>query len=559
MSKYIYKVCCRLHTQGGEHYVLRDNDHTKGGHAELEDKEYIIRKEVHNKKIKVDNETANEVLTRLIKEYGNCDKSEDDIYYGDVIICRNAVLNDKKYTFEGTLYEFMNKIQGDAGCKLLIDVKPQMTDKGFYQTGGCACDGERYDDGGEVYQIHHLRGYKYPKEPVACQVKKFDGGGQTEDEGLEQLKTQALLNARIYGIKEGAEKFAANIIKKTAIMDEGRKKTLQTRGEGFSYGVTEQKYYAGIDLTSQQELIDFYNKTVRGQNISGQSASGQNMSNNELQKYIDTITFDELYNGAVIPDEFYKSYRSFLDTGKSPYQTDVIQHFIKDFNLRASSEEDKSKIGTVVYWVSQEDKSKIGTIVYWVSQTTEKLNEFIQHPDLDAAIYIEKIDPKQDKIEYEHGWQYKAKISYPESLGEQGNYETGFVYKTYPSMEEQEKDIRDTLEENRKNIIEGGKRAWGLEEIYSGRDENILKAINKVLGRKNPKESPAHWLIKEKLNLFTDLLTQKDNIKEKAGVAIFYKDKILLTHPTGAGWHGTYSIPKGAMMQGETAIETAER
>lgn len=557
MSKYIYKVCCKLHTQGGEHYALRDNDQSKWGHAELEDKEYVIRKEVHNKKIKVDNETANEVLTRLIKEYGSCDKSEDNIYSGDVIICRNAILNDKKYTFEGTLYEFMNKIQGDVGCKTLIDVNPQMTEKGFFKTGGCACEGEeRYDDGGEVYQVHHLRGYKYPKEPVACQVKKFDEGGQITTE--QAIKSFA----------DAIEEMGMNINDSTQL--NAAIKTLPKETFNLLSRMDKNTVFRAI----REELDIRFKKGQKETKpeLSGQKSTGQKMSN------------------------------------------------------------------------------------------AETLNEFIQHPDLDAAIYIEKIDPKRDKIEYEHGWKYKGKISYPESLGEQGNYETGFVYKSYPSGEEQEKDIRDTLEQERKNIIEGGKKAFGLEEIYSGRDENILKAINKILDKKSPKESsetksiltqktdlkgdekqdfqrtleeytkkmrrgrkeyldanpekakewhkqqiqnaldkgwyqedilkgrmtahdakiiiesaglkvpndietkaepqnlpPTPWLIKEKLNLFTDLITKKDNIKEKAGVAIFYKDKILLTHPTGAGWHGTYSIPKGLMMQGETSIEAAGR
>ena len=114
----------------------------------------------------------------------------------------------------------------------------------------------------------------------------------------------------------------------------------------------------------------------------------------------------------------------------------------------------------------------------------EILSEYILHEDLDASIKIEKINPMSDKVDYDLGYRFKAKISYPESLGEQGNYDEGYVYKTYPTEEEQKTDIRELLESERKNIIEGGKKAWGLEEIYSGRDEDILKAIKKVLDKK---------------------------------------------------------------------------
>lgn len=45
-----------------------------------------------------------------------------------------------------------------------------------------------------------------------------------------------------------------------------------------------------------------------------------------------------------------------------------------------------------------------------------------------------------------------------------------------------------------------------------------------------------------------------------AGLAIIYKkNKILLVHPTNAKWMGSYSIPKGHVELGETALEAAIR
>jgi predicted NUDIX family NTP pyrophosphohydrolase len=48
-------------------------------------------------------------------------------------------------------------------------------------------------------------------------------------------------------------------------------------------------------------------------------------------------------------------------------------------------------------------------------------------------------------------------------------------------------------------------------------------------------------------------------MKKSAGFVLIYDNKILLTHPTGAKWIGTYSIPKGEFEDGEEPLETALR
>jgi len=44
-----------------------------------------------------------------------------------------------------------------------------------------------------------------------------------------------------------------------------------------------------------------------------------------------------------------------------------------------------------------------------------------------------------------------------------------------------------------------------------------------------------------------------------AGLAIIYKEKILLVHPTNARWTNSYSIPKGHVEAEESALEAAIR
>jgi 8-oxo-dGTP pyrophosphatase MutT (NUDIX family) len=46
---------------------------------------------------------------------------------------------------------------------------------------------------------------------------------------------------------------------------------------------------------------------------------------------------------------------------------------------------------------------------------------------------------------------------------------------------------------------------------------------------------------------------------ESAGLVIIYDNKILLEHPKGQKWYGSYSIPKGHIEKGEDKLEAAIR
>lgn len=48
-------------------------------------------------------------------------------------------------------------------------------------------------------------------------------------------------------------------------------------------------------------------------------------------------------------------------------------------------------------------------------------------------------------------------------------------------------------------------------------------------------------------------------MKETAGIAVIYQDKILLVHPTNSKWMGSYSIPKGHIEKSESKKEAAKR
>jgi ADP-ribose pyrophosphatase YjhB (NUDIX family) len=55
------------------------------------------------------------------------------------------------------------------------------------------------------------------------------------------------------------------------------------------------------------------------------------------------------------------------------------------------------------------------------------------------------------------------------------------------------------------------------------------------------------------------LVTEKEQLQLSAGLAIIQKGSILLGHPKGQKWWGTYSIPKGHVEEGEDLLEAAIR
>ena len=55
------------------------------------------------------------------------------------------------------------------------------------------------------------------------------------------------------------------------------------------------------------------------------------------------------------------------------------------------------------------------------------------------------------------------------------------------------------------------------------------------------------------------LITEKKQLQLSAGLAIIQKGAIILGHPKGQKWYGTYSIPKGHVEEGEDLLIAAIR
>lgn len=61
------------------------------------------------------------------------------------------------------------------------------------------------------------------------------------------------------------------------------------------------------------------------------------------------------------------------------------------------------------------------------------------------------------------------------------------------------------------------------------------------------------------MRIVNESVMVKNDVVQSAGLVIICNNKILLVHPTSAKWHGTYSIPKGHMDDGERPIDAAIR
>jgi ADP-ribose pyrophosphatase YjhB (NUDIX family) len=61
------------------------------------------------------------------------------------------------------------------------------------------------------------------------------------------------------------------------------------------------------------------------------------------------------------------------------------------------------------------------------------------------------------------------------------------------------------------------------------------------------------------IHLVKESLNESKDMDKSAGLVLICNNKILLGHPTGSSWKGTYSIPKGHIEKNETELDAAIR
>ncbi len=62
-----------------------------------------------------------------------------------------------------------------------------------------------------------------------------------------------------------------------------------------------------------------------------------------------------------------------------------------------------------------------------------------------------------------------------------------------------------------------------------------------------------------RIDKFFEFEPFESKMKRSAGVIVIYNSKVLLCHPTGSKWFGSYSFPKGGIDEGESEIDAAVR
>ena len=105
---------------------------------------------------------------------------------------------------------------------------------------------------------------------------------------------------------------------------------------------------------------------------------------------------------------------------------------------------------------------------------------------------IRELNPKDeaDAIDTLHGFKFEARISYPHSLGENGNTTT-FIYKGMPNVEHILKDVVELYTEE---IADINKEIVLGIVAKSGRNERIEQAIKEALKKSGYKKNTGVWI-----------------------------------------------------------------
>jgi len=104
------------------------------------------------------------------------------------------------------------------------------------------------------------------------------------------------------------------------------------------------------------------------------------------------------------------------------------------------------------------------------SETKAQIGKNVEVKHLDATYRIASLrdtDPM-----YKQGFRYEVTIYYPESLGENGNYSDGNLYKEVPTEQQITKDITSTINYELEQLNE--------KDYLSGREEKIKEALKSV-------------------------------------------------------------------------------
>jgi len=90
-----------------------------------------------------------------------------------------------------------------------------------------------------------------------------------------------------------------------------------------------------------------------------------------------------------------------------------------------------------------------------------------------------------------------------------------------------------------------------LRDKYTDRIHDLHTQIDALIGVKRPPQMNPNYEYPP--------INEQKQLDLSAGFVIIQDNKILLEHPTGNKWYGTYSFPKGRIEEGEDFLEAALR
>ena len=109
------------HSDGGFRLVI---DNSKVAEAEGYEIELCPSVMESNEILHYKNKTNKQILDDIFQK-NSCIMTQGHTTSGSFIVCKKAVLDDDKKSFNGSVKDFLNSIQSEHGCKVTEDAKEE--------------------------------------------------------------------------------------------------------------------------------------------------------------------------------------------------------------------------------------------------------------------------------------------------------------------------------------------------------------------------------------------------------------------------------------------------
>lgn len=133
-----------------------------------------------------------------------------------------------------------------------------------------------------------------------------------------------------------------------------------------------------------------------------------------------------------------------------------------------------------------------------------------------------------------------------------------------PHEEFRSKRLKDILSNAKDEIdfLRDIKNVYSDQQWFDMREQimqHIMEDYYSLPEYLQRKFSDEFWEVMGGFDELNESLNEQKKLNLSAGFVIIQNNKILLVHPTGSKWYGTYSIPKGHIEEGEDFLDAAIR